>query len=159
MSSLGTLGLHSQAVEPVRGDVDSGSFLWVASAAVIVLAAAVFYGRPLWEPARPNEDLAFSASDSKGRMRVNWNRNSPLIEGAESGRLDVVDGTNVASYPVDASVLRAGTLEYIRHSADVLLTLNMLRNGQVMHREMIRSIGYEPATDATPARGTRSRRR
>jgi hypothetical protein len=89
----------------------------------------------------PSDDFSISASDTAGRMRVTWNRNAPAVEQADSGRLDVVDGNQIASYSVDRAVLQAGTLDYLRHAPDLLVTLTLLRDGKPVHVAMIRSIG------------------
>lgn len=148
---------QSTGVTETRTQTNGSGKVWFAAAAVLLLAAFVPFGAPLVESAvKPVDDMAFSASDTNGRMRVTWNRNSTLVDTADSARLDVVDGANSATYPVEVGVLRSGTLEYLRHSDDVLLTLTMLREGRPVHREMIRSIGSD---SSAPARNSRSRTR
>ena len=165
MSSIGTFNLHSHTIHAAQagietpGDDQGSGRLWLASVILLLLAAGVYFGgAKLFPGSVETDDLAFSASDSNGHMRVTWNRNSPLIETAENARLDVLDGANSATYPVDASVLKSGALEYLRHSSDVLLTLTMMRDGKPLHREMIRSIGADSPAEA-PARGSRARTR
>src|SRR5947209_7407155 len=93
MSSTGTMGAHAYGLQATSPRLrDSGLLIWLAALLTLALAGGVYYAGPLVAPAlRSADDLAISASDSQGRMRVTWNRNSPLIESADSARLDVVD--------------------------------------------------------------------
>ncbi len=158
MSSIGNIGLHAHEiratpeVEPATGR--GTIWIWIATLLILAAAFAVPYTRIL---PRSTRDLKISASDSNGQMILTWDRESPEILDAQSGRLEVVDGANTATYPVEESVLRSGSLRYFRHSDDLLLTLVLLREGRETHREAMRSIG--PVHPSAPATAERFRRR
>jgi len=156
LSLASTTGMETESVRR------SGGRIWIAALLTFGLAAGVYYAGPIVAPSfrAPADDLSISASDSEGRMRVTWDRKSPLIENADSARLDVVDGVNQASYPVERSVLQAGSLEYIRHAPDLLLTLTLFHQGSPIHRGIIRSVGGEETRPAiAPQTPVRKRRR
>ena len=101
--------------------------LWVAAACVALLASGIFaYGHRPVDPEPPVRPFQVDASDVNGHVRLTWDPGLSPVRGVTKGTLEVHDGDRSESYPIDTKVLRLGTLDYIRASDDVLLSVKLL---------------------------------
>lgn len=145
---------------------------WLGLWTLILFAAAagVAFYKP--KPAKAKSAppaLTLRAADEGGRMRIDWDTAAPAVRAADSAMLEVEDGGQLSKYPVDAKILRAGGLDYIRKSSDVLLTLTLLRDGKAADQAAIRSVGpptivasnapFAPAPGRPKVTRARTRRR
>ncbi|HET8549546.1 MAG TPA: hypothetical protein VFL57_16150, partial [Bryobacteraceae bacterium] len=87
----------------------------------IVAGAA---GYDLWRAPVPSV-LPLQARDVEGRLRVQWDSSPEYVRKANGATLEVLDGGRVQRYPVDPRVVQRGTLDYIRQTDDVVLTLTL----------------------------------
>lgn len=128
-------------------------YLLLATIVLGSLTAFLLMGRPLamFQTAKPGLELR--VADQGGRIRVDWNSNSPLIQSAQGATLEVEDGGSFNRYPVAPNILKNGGLDYIRRSEDVLLTLTLYHDGRPGVQSSVRRIaplGSQLATTPPP---------
>ncbi len=128
--------------------------------------AAVAYFHPFPGRAQKAEAITLRVSDQGDRMRVDWDADNELIRQAQGATLEVDDGGVMNRYPVKPKTLRAGGVDYIRKTPEVLLTLTLFRDGKPGAFATVRSVGSiqpqaEPATESASRtrEQTRGRRR
>jgi hypothetical protein len=132
-----------------------------ASASVILLLAKPYVAGK----ARP-DSFMLTATDRSGRMEVHWDPSLDVVKTAHSAVLDVLDGNDIRRYPVNAKVLRAGALDYLRNADDATVSLILLRDGQTIGQATIQTVAAVNAPTVTRAQaqpaastGHRARRR
>jgi hypothetical protein len=145
------------------------SYLLWGTLCLVALAVVIVFAKPLTvrqNKAKPTLDLR--VADKDGRMRVDWDPANPVIQAAQGATLEVEDGKSFNRYPVEASVLRSGGLDYIRKTDDVLLTITLYHDGRPGVQTSVRRIAplvpaqvaSSPAPPPPPERRqVRSRRR
>jgi hypothetical protein len=134
---------------------------------VAATAALVFFGSAGNADKGDKRAFVLKVADQNGRMRVDWDASMNLIRTAQGATLEVEDGGTLNRYPVEPRILRAGGLDYIRRSDDVLLTLTLFHNGRANAQASVRAVGaipkppvVEPDRAASERRQTsRARRR
>lgn len=106
-------------------------YLLLWTVILIVLTTIVLLVGPFGtNPAKAKPSLELRVADQGGRMRVDWDANAAVIQSAQGATLEVKDGGVFNRYPVEASILRSGGLDYVRRSDDVLLTLTLYHDGR-----------------------------
>lgn len=135
------------------------SYLLLGAIFLVALAVIVVFAKPLTarqNKAKPTLDLR--VADKDGRMRVDWDPSNPAIQAAQGATLEVEDGKSFNRYPVEASVLRSGGLDYIRKTDDVLLTITLYHDGRPGEQTSVRRISpiTPPQVASTPAPPERS---
>lgn len=126
---------------PAKSLVTSVRALWLWTAAFLAAAALAAI---MWAPRTPWQDdsrLAIRPSELAGTVRLVWDPEQPPLSDARVATLQVQDGVEVYYFPVDATTLGRGSLDYVRRSDDVLLTLTVFREGQPAVAASVRSIG------------------
>jgi hypothetical protein len=112
-------------------------YLSLGTAALLVITAGVLMQGPR---ARTTERFQVRAEESGGRVRLDWNPASALVQQADAGALEVVDGGASQRYNVAKKILSQGGLDYHRRSDDVLLQIQLLRGGQVIGATAVRVV-------------------
>jgi len=135
--------------------------LWTAILAI--LTTAILLVRPLSnQEINPRSSLELRVADQGGRMRVDWDANSPVIQTAQGATLEVRDGGVFNRYPVESNILRSGGLDYVRRSDDVLLILTLYHDGRPgVQSSVLRIAPLDTQLATTPKRegeDVRSRR-
>jgi hypothetical protein len=142
-------------------DYGRNALVWCAAALTAAAAAAVFAINSMRvERARDvNSVLHLEATEANGHIRLSWDPRQARVQRASSATLEVRDGDNSGSYPVDTQVLRRGSLDYVHRSDDVLLTLTLVEDGMPGSRGMLRAISAltREASVTAPATAERSR--
>lgn len=146
----------------MRRALDFHLGLWTL---ILVAAASIlFFLKPFERVAPAPSDepqlLTLKAADQAGRLRVDWDPRSQVVQSAEAATLEVQDGGTFHRYPVSEQVLRHGGLDYVRKTGDVLLTLTLYSNGQPGQQATVRRIErlQPPATaEVSKPEPTRSR--
>lgn len=103
---------------------------------------AIAYFHPFPEsPKVPAKDIALRITDVKGRLRLDWDTNNEFVRRAQGATLEVDDGGARDRYPVELRTLRAGGLDYVRKTPEVVLKLTLFDNGKPGAFAMVRSVG------------------
>jgi hypothetical protein len=114
--------------------------LWTLS--FIGATAVIAYFHPFPEkPKEPAKDIALRITDLNGRLRLDWDTNNEFVRRAQGATLEVDDGGVRDRYPVEPRTLRAGGLDYVRKTPEVVLKLTLFENGAPGAFAMARSIG------------------
>jgi hypothetical protein len=136
------------------------TLLFVGATATLVIL------QPFSRTHRMNGEIfALRATGQAGRMHVDWDPRSQSIRSADRATLDVEDGGSRNSYPVEPKILRAGGLDYLRKSKDLLLKVTLHQKGKPETTAFVRSIGpLNPAVSPSQSQTqrpdqVRSRRR
>lgn len=151
--------LETAGTRPAR----RGTLPWVFAVILGVAAAAAWFWNPFQivrvQPPSPESTyLPLNATDNGGRMRVAWDTTLPSVRSAQSATLEVIDGNIIHRYPMEPRVLMAGSFDYLRHSEDVLLRMQLYREGRPFAQGYVRSVaGPTAEVKQVPREGTRSR--
>jgi hypothetical protein len=96
-----------------------GPLQWSIAAVLCLLAVwGALASRDSWWPQSKLELRSFDSGDA---LTIEWN--SSAVRGIDSGSLEIRDGEQFQTYPLDASQLRAGTISYLRKTGKVRVLL------------------------------------
>jgi hypothetical protein len=90
------------------------------------------------------EPLSLSVIERDGQLQINWNHASQSIAGATAGTLEIVDGGEKRSIPLNRTELAQGSLTYMRRSGDVEVRLAVNTSGGGRMEEASRFLGTPP---------------
>ncbi len=117
----------------------------VAAALVLAVLGLRFLG-----PQLHVEPLSLGVLERDGQLQIQWNHASQSIAGATSGTLDIVDGPDKRSIPLNHTDLAQGGFTYVRRSGDVEVRLAVNTPEGERIEEASRFLGTAPqAVDAT----------
>ncbi len=111
----------------------------VAAALVLAVVGLRFLG-----PQLHVEPLSLGVIERDGQLQINWNHASQSIAGATAGTLDIVDGGEKRSIPLNRSELAQGSFTYMRRSGDVEVRLAVTTSGGGHMEEASRFLGTPP---------------
>jgi proteasome lid subunit RPN8/RPN11 len=111
----------------------------VAAALVLAVLGLRFLG-----PQLHVEPLSLGVIERDGQLQINWNHASQSIAGATAGTLDIVDGGEKRSIPLNRSELAQGNFTYMRRSGDVEVRLAVTSSGGGRMEEASRFLGTPP---------------
>jgi hypothetical protein len=135
-----TWGNHASLEPEVHPHLSAA---WLIAVTLILATIVAYFAQPYvrdhWGQKPP---FVVKATDTGGRMRTSWDPRLSVVREADSGILEVRDGREFNRFTVEARVLRAGHLDYLRKSKDVELTLTLLKKGKPASMGVVRSIGY-----------------
>lgn len=87
------------------------------------------------------EALQLRLQDSQGQLRIEWDRNSSTIRGAQSATLYITDGRPLAPIPLDRDTAQKGFIHYGRLSEDITVRLVVNRPDEPPFQELARFVG------------------
>jgi len=111
----------------------------VAAALVLAVAGLRFLG-----PQLHMEPLSLGVIERNGQLQIQWNHSSQSVIGAASGTLDIVDGGEKRSIPLNRTELAQGSFTYMRRSGDVEVRLSVNSSGGGRMEEASRFLGTPP---------------
>ena len=111
----------------------------VAAALVLAVLGLRFLG-----PQLHVEPLSLGVIERDGQLQIQWNHSSQSIIGASAGTLDIVDGGEKRSIPLNRTELAQGSLTYMRRSGDVEVRLAVNTSGGGRMEEASRFLGTPP---------------
>jgi len=111
----------------------------VAAALVLAVAGLRFLG-----PQLHMEPLSLGVIERNGQLQIQWNHSSQSVIGAASGTLDIVDGGEKRSIPLNRTELAQGSFTYMRRSGDVEVRLSVNTSGGGRMEEASRFLGTPP---------------
>jgi|GEM_PF-440912 len=120
----------------------------VTAAVIAVLWAGVLF---LIGGSSASAGLSLRAVDVGGQLRIDWNRNSRIIQQSQSGALEIEDGSLKVRDELSQEHLRAGSITYLRTTGNVVVRLLVRGADQSTRTEISRFVGPPPATVATVA--------
>jgi len=90
------------------------------------------------------EPLSLGVIERDGQLQIQWNHSSQSIIGASAGTLDIVDGGEKRSIPLNRTELAQGSFTYMRRSGDVEVRLAVNTSGSGRMEEASRFLGTAP---------------
>ena len=111
----------------------------VAAALVLAVLGLRFLG-----PQLHVEPLSLGVIERDGQLQIQWNHSSQSIIGASAGTLDIVDGGEKRSIPLNRTELAQGSFTYMRRSGDVEVRLAVNTSGSGRMEEASRFLGTAP---------------
>jgi hypothetical protein len=111
----------------------------VAAALVLAVVGLRFLG-----PQLHVEPLSLTVIEHDGQLQIQWNHASQSIAGASGGTLDIVDGGEKRSIPLNRNALAQGSFTYMRRSGDVEVRLAVNISGGGRMEEASRFLGTPP---------------
>src|SRR5450432_2540198 len=125
---------------------------WVPSVTMSGAAIAMALGGVLFWIAwsRASAGLSLRALDVGGQLRIDWNRNSRVIQQSQSGALEIEDGSRKVHDELSQEHLRAGNITYLRTTGNVLVRLLVRGADRSTFTEISRFLG-PPVAAAAPA--------
>lgn len=136
---------------------------WLAALAMVVVAAAGaagFQTRALWLPrviaavpasiVGPPPSVGLNTLDADGQLQIRWNRNSPPVQTAVNGILEITDGAQPQAIQMDRPHLQTGVFTYARQGDRVEVKLIVhLPDGQDV-RDVTTFLGRLPERKPAP---------
>jgi hypothetical protein len=117
----------------------------VSSTVIAAAVAVVLAGMLLWiGRSRAPAGLSLRALDEGGQLRIDWNRNSRVIEQSRSGALEIEDGSLMVHDELSPEHLRAGSITYLRTTGNVVVRLLVRGADQNTFTEISRFLGPPP---------------
>jgi hypothetical protein len=113
-----------------------------AAAIAVVLAALLFW---IFN-SHASAGLSLREVDAGGQLRIDWNRNSRVIQQSRSGALEIEDGSLKVHDELSQEHLRAGSITYLRTTGNVVVRLLVRGADQSTLTEISRFLGPPPAT-------------
>jgi hypothetical protein len=110
---------------------------WRAAAVVLTLAVAFFW----LDRFRASAGLTLHELDIGGHLRIDWNHNARIIRQAESGAIEIEDGSFKLHHELSPEYLRLGSATYLRTTGNVLVRLLLRRADQSTFSEFARFQG------------------
>jgi hypothetical protein len=121
----------------------SSNRLAIAAAVLAVILVALI-GVPSMAPS-PDRGGAQAVNlrllDDHGQLQIEWDRNSPVVRGADEAILEITDGGKIAPVRLDGEAIRGGKILYARLSSDVTVRLTLQQRGKEIWKELARSFG------------------
>lgn len=126
---------------------------WNAAAIGVVLAGVLF-----WTGRSPDSaGLSLREFGVLGQLRIDWNRDSRVIQQSESGALEIEDGSLKVHNELSREYLRSGSITYQRTSGNVLVRLLVRGPDQSTFTEIRGFLGPSVATAAPSDVGSANR--
>jgi hypothetical protein len=104
------------------------------------------------------EALQLRLQDAKGQLRIEWDKNSRTILGADGATLYVTDGRPLAPVELDKDTAQRGFITYGRLSEDVTVRMVVKRAKDTPYQELARFVGA-PVPKEVPRELRESRER
>jgi hypothetical protein len=118
---------------------------WRATTVVLMLAVALFW----LDRSRTSAGLTLHELGVGGDLRIDWNHNARIIRQAESGAIEIEDGSFKLHHELSPEYLRLGSVTYLRTTGNVLVRLLVRRADQSTFTEFARFQG-SPVAVAAP---------
>ena len=129
---------------------------WRAATVVLTLAVALF----CLDRFRAAAGLTLHQLDVAGHLRIDWNHNARIIRQAESGAIEIEDGSFKLHHELSPEYLRLGSATYLRTTGNVLVRLLVRRADQSTFTEFARfqgsSMPVATPVDTPPAEKDRT---
>jgi len=117
---------------------------WAIIAVVAAALVLAVLGLRLLGPQLHVEPLSLGVIERNGQLQIQWNHSSQSIIGASAGTLDIVDGGEKRSIPLNRTELAQGSFTYMRRSGDVEVRLAVNTSGSGRMEEASRFLGTAP---------------
>jgi proteasome lid subunit RPN8/RPN11 len=118
---------------------------WLIVAVLIMASAAVaVVGLRVFGPRLEGEPLSVTVFERDGQLQIRWNRTATALRDAFGGSIQLVDGQETRSIPLDAKELASGNVTYARKSGDVQIRLVVESRDGSSSEAASRFLGAEP---------------
>ena len=114
---------------------------WFAGGGAL-LAIAILFGIRFWQAAQP-QSLGLILTEREGQLQIEWNSTVRPIMRANTGSLNILDGSNVQRIALSRAQLAEGRYMYTRKSADVEVRMEVEGDGDTI-RESSSFLGRPP---------------
>ena len=119
----------------------------VAAALLLAVVGLRFLG-----PQLHVDPLSLGVIERDGQLQIQWNHTSQSVIGATGGTLNIADGGEKRSIPLNRTELAQGSFTYMRRSGDVEVRLSVNSAGGGRLEEASRFLGTPPqGVDASEA--------
>jgi proteasome lid subunit RPN8/RPN11 len=96
-------------------------------------------------PKEPDPPLALAVSDDNGQLKIQWDRNTPVVRSAREATLEVIDGAAAPlSVRLDRAHLASGGFTYARQAERVDVTLVVAQSDGRIVKEQTSFLGRLP---------------
>jgi len=114
----------------------------------------VILGLRYWMPVAGAEPIALAVLERDGQLLIEWNHAARPVAKATSGTLEVIDGAESRSFPLNREMLAAGSFTYQRKTGDIEVRMSVdgPETGKV--QESSRFLGRPPEVAGTVAAKT-----
>ncbi len=118
---------------------------WVLAVLVVLIAlAGVGWYVYLREPAAPLAPIDLAVIERDGVLDIGWDTNSPMVQSAVGGALEIVDGDQIQNVDLSVGQIQQGDYPYTRQTGNVQVRLKLLDNNGVVSEELSRFLGRPP---------------
>lgn len=114
---------------------------------LLAFALLLVSGALLWKPPA----LSLRASAIRDQVRLEWDGTTKAVGLAQSGRMEIVDGSEMIWMELNRNQLRGGSLTYARRSAAIVVRLMLDIPGQRRVEAVTHFVGSPLAARANPS--------
>jgi len=142
---------YENGFDPGANNSSDALYSALASLLILAITVALLIAEPFTPRISRYPHFELTASESAGRVRIDWDPSTRSVMDADAAALDAVDDGVVHHYNVDRKILSQGGLESRPRGTDVFLRLSLLREGKVLSESAVRLLGRGRATPAAQA--------
>jgi hypothetical protein len=136
-----------------------GSLRWaIAVVATVGLAIGAFVFGDNVRSLSASPSVSLRVLEHGQQLRVEWDRNSRLIQDAERATVEVSGGSTKNSLLLNPERLRGGSVEVPRQSDDITIVMTIHRPSQAPVQEWTRFVGPPAAAQTPPQSGSEAYR-
>jgi hypothetical protein len=117
---------------------------WVLAIAGVLIAVVAVLGFRNYFAPLPPEPMALVLVEDAGQLQVSWNPGSRPVGKAVRGYLEIVDGGESYTAPLDRPLLDAGKYVYVRRTGEVEVRLVMEDLDGTLTTEATKFLGRPP---------------
>lgn len=122
-------------------------WIWAFMGLLILVVGVVI----TWKPAVASRSIGLRAEDSNGQLLLKWDPNSPAVQKATRGTLDIRDGVSMVQLPLDAARLKEGSFRYTRQSGDQEVRMSVYPSDGAAVQESTHLVSPGPVAAAAPS--------
>jgi hypothetical protein len=119
-------------------------WLWETALSLAILIIGLLLKDKYLLP--PDQSFPFRVYDAGDSVRVEWDRNSPLIRSARLAVLDIKDGNEKKRFALSDEQLHDGKLKYLRNSEDLELRMVVFSGKQAGIQQFVRLVSPHAAS-------------
>jgi hypothetical protein len=118
-------------------------WIWLAAALIVVAGLAISGWRYL-APGSTNEAIGLSVLERDGQLDIEWNRQATPVSKAVYGMLEIADGQQTRTIPLQPADLALGKFSYKRENGDIQVRMIVDQPDGEKVQEASRFLGPPP---------------
>ncbi len=120
---------------------------WLVAWGVVVIAAAII-GLRYWMATSQPDPISLAVVERDGQLQIEWNRSARSVASAARGTIEIADGADAKTIPLNPAQLASGHFTYARKTGDIEVRMTVEDSGGAKTQEASRFLGRAPSAPA-----------